>query len=263
LTDPAEEFAALCVSLRGGTNQTGAQWLADRFETDPWSKEFYQVLFAIVERGHYLIELVENLDGAEHIKSHVQTNLKHILGAFNAQSLNANWKQVSQNSLGQDNVGPIAILSAVVRPNVCYPMLDEAERSEVLDLTHNLLEWLSDHQLSEQDFIRQALIDGLTEFNFRLQRVEWLGFGYTLEGLRDVIGAYFALERGHNDEVEMPLVGATLKKVSEGLSKIYEKAGVAKDATETADFLLRAYGAAALYTNGNAGGVAGLLTFGA
>jgi hypothetical protein len=47
----------------------------------------------------------------------------------------------------------------------------------------------------------------------------------------------------------------------EGLRAIYTAAGVAKDAVERADFILKAYGAASMAAHVKIGGIAGLLTF--
>lgn len=261
VTDPAQEFALVCQSLANPSNSSGADWLASQFETEPWSREFYLVLLAIIDRGYYLIDFVEDLSGAEHIAPQIRRNVETILHAFQAQSLGGNWQHAGSGYLSAENVSPILILSALIRPHVSYPLLDDEERSELLIDVGNLIEWLEDHQLSDQDFIRQALIEGLVQFQFRLKRVRWLGYGFALESLKEVIGAYFALERGYVDDGSMPLIGAVLQKVGEGLTKIYRKAGVAKEATDRADFLLKAYGAASLYAHANAGGIAGLLTF--
>lgn len=262
ITDPAEEFVSVCTALSRQSTVAGANWLAENFETEPWSRDFYQVLFAIVERGYYLIDLVNSIEGAEHIAPQIERNVHGILDAFKPQGLGAAWHQSGKLKLTQENIGPIQVLSALVRPKVSYPKLSEDERVEIVALVDELLGWLDDHQISEQDFIRQALIDGLLQFRFRLERVRWLGYGYAIESLKEVIGAYLALERGFVDDGSMPVVKAMLQKVGEGIKAIYASAGVAKDATDRADFLLKAYGAASMYANANTGGVAGLLTFG-
>ncbi|MBI1402710.1 MAG: hypothetical protein GC147_05815 [Porphyrobacter sp.] len=142
-----------------------------------------------------------------------------------------------------------------------YPEISDEEREEILSEVAQLREWLEQHQVADQDFLRQAMIDGLRQFEFRLSRVRWFGYGYALNSLKDVIGAYFALERGYLDDGSMPIIGATLQKVGEGLKSIYQKAGFAKDAVERTDFIIRAYGAASIYMNAHSGGVTGLLTF--
>lgn len=261
VTDPAEEFALLCKRLGRASNEAGADWLAKNFETEPWSHEFYQILFTIVDRAHYLKRLANEIPHAEHIAPQINGHLDRILIAFRAQTLGGTWKSHGHLHLSAENVSPIFVFSGIVRPHVSYPSLDAEERGEIIDLVAELLAWLEAQQLSEMDFVRQAIIDGLKQFQFRIERVQWLGWGYSLQALKDVIGAYLALERGFIDDGSMPVAEAMLKKVGIGLRQIYQKAGVAKDATETAGFLLKAYGAASLYLTAQTGGLAGLLTF--
>lgn len=262
ITDPAAEFASLCQVLSQGSRESGATWMAENFETDAWSRDFYRILFAIVERAHFLKSVVYKIEEARHIADQANIHLDEILRAFNPQNLGGTWSNSGMQQLGPQHVGPIVMLSAVIRPHIQYPLLSTDEREEILELANELNAWLVDHQLNEQDFIRQALINGLDEFIFRLERLRWLGWGYSLEALKDVIGAYLALEKGFVDDNSMPMVDATLKKVAGGIRAIYEKAGVAKDVTETSGFMLKAYGTAAAFLNASTGGVQGLLTFG-
>ena len=88
------------------------------------------------------------------------------------------------------HINPIKTLSYQIRQKVSYPKLDEDDRKELLAVVSELIEWLKEHQLKEQDFIRQAIVEGLEQFRFRLERFEWLGWGYTLGSLRDVVAAY-------------------------------------------------------------------------
>lgn len=261
LTDPAEEFAKLCRALSSAVDQKGASWLAENFETEPYSYEFYQIFFTIVERANYLRQITAQIPEAAHIAEQINQNISQILIAFRPQSLSGSWKAHGSPYLQDGNVSPILILSAVIRNHVSYPSLNEEERDELLAQVRTLLEWLEDRQLNEKDFIRQALIDGLRQFEFRVQRLRWLGWGYTLESLKDVISAYMALERGFVDDNSNPMVAATLKKVRDALRAIYTTAGVAKDTVESAEFILKAYGAASMIINAKIGGIAGFLTF--
>ncbi len=137
----------------------------------------------------------------------------------------------------------------MIRPHQSYPKLDDAERDDLLAAVDQLLHWLNEHQLAEQDFIRQALIDGLTRFRFRLARIQWIGWGYTLESLREVIGAYFALERGTPIDGSATSAQAALKLVRDLVATVYEKTKFAKDVIETGEFMLKAYGATTLVGN--------------
>jgi len=261
LTDPAQEFALLCSALRTEDNAKGANYLAAKFDTAPYSFHFYQVLFTIIERAEFLRQITAQLPEAEHVAPQIEKNIKQILKAFEAPNLAQPWRTHGAPYLNDANISPILIFSVAVRKKFAYPLLTEDEQSELVGVVEELISWLDGHQIGEQDFIRQALIEGLRQFKFRVERLRWMGWGYTLQSLREVISAYMALERGFTTEGEMPLVAAVLKKTAQGLRKIYSTAGVAKEVFESGDFILKAYGAASMVINAKVAGIAGVLTF--
>ncbi|SDO74429.1 hypothetical protein SAMN05192530_11235 [Aureimonas jatrophae] len=120
------------------------------------------------------------------------------------------------------------------------------EREELIGQVTELMDWLHEHQLVENDFIRQALIEGLGHLLFRLERFRWLGGGYTLASLREVIAAYMLLERQGLDAARNPDAAAVLSKVATLIEAVYGKLEKTKTAYETGDWLLKAYGAASL-----------------
>ena len=193
LTDPAHEFAALCRRLRPPTNTRGSDHLAELFKTDPHSDEFYQIISTIIDRANQLKVLVSKIDGTAHIASEINNNISNILRTFQVSHLAGQWGTHGSPHLQEDNVGPIMILSAAIRPHISYPALTDDERAEILQDVETLLVWLQEHQLNEQDFIREALIEGLRQFAFRLERTQWFGWGYTFQSIKEVIGAYLAL----------------------------------------------------------------------
>lgn len=174
--------------------------------------------------------------------------------------MRAQWKDVGNKHLSPINVGPLKALSASVRQRVAYRKLDTAELAEILEETGNLLDWLREHQLEEQDFIRQAMIEGLERFQFRLERLAWLGWGYTLDSLREIIAAYMLLEREGIDPQDNPNAAAVLKKVGSVIQSVYERVATAKGVVETGDWLLKAYGAGSLVYQTGRPLIAGLLT---
>lgn len=246
-TDPARELVELCRSLtRGKTDTTGDEYLARAFGVAPWSVEFFQIVFAILDRIQTLREIVAQSDISEHLQKKMSSHLDAVSGAFGRSSLLNLWHSAVQGSLSEVILGPLEMLSAVISKTHPVPNLTAEEILELSNTVEELLSWLGDHQLKDQDFIRQALIDGLVQFQFRLTKLKFVGLGYTLESLRDVIGAYMALERGSPDLNAAPDAGAVLSKVRAAVSKIYDKIKQFKEAKETADFVLEIYGAAAL-----------------
>lgn len=258
-TDPAAELAQLLDSLKGNANVRGGQYLAGNFSVEEESFEFYQIVFSIIQRIEGLRQLIEKLDGFEHLRSDMENHLQAIKGGFTSNSLQNPWDRWGNGHVNPTNIQPIKMASAFIRTQVSYPELSETERAEVVAIANEVLEWLRSHQIEDNDFIRQAIIDGLEAFVFRMERLKWLGWGYSVESLRSVVTAYFALERGFVDEAATPNTGAAVKKLSAGLRKIFEKVGVAKDIIDRADFMLKAYGTLMLAVQANAG-IAGLIS---
>lgn len=262
LTDPAYEFAMLCKAIPGNNDVRGLELMASTFGVAPNSFEFYQIIFTIIERGEYLIALTSEIAGAEHVADHMRAKVQKIMRAFQPDGLLSQWKSHGSQYLAAENVDAILMMSPLIRQHVSYPALSDEDRASLISEVDELLAWLTEHQLAEQDFIRQALIDGLRQLRFRVERLSWLGWGYTIASLKDVLAAYMALERGYVDDGSQPMTGATIKKTLEKLKKIYAGLGVAKEAVDRGDFILRAYGAATLIAHAKTGVVAGLLTYG-
>ncbi|MNQ92765.1 hypothetical protein D3C85_1081990 [compost metagenome] len=260
LTDPARELAELCAALQVETNKTGETFLAGRFAVDPWSREFFEIIFTITERCGTLQDIVRDLEIDDDFRDEMVGHVNAIMAAFSAQAMRAQWKDVGNKHLSPINVGPLKALSASVRQRVAYRKLDTAELAEILEETGNLLDWLREHQLEEQDFIRQAMIEGLERFQFRLERLAWLGWGYTLDSLREIIAAYMLLEREGIDPQDNPNAAAVLKKVGSVIQSVYERVATAKGVVETGDWLLKAYGAGSLVYQTGRPLIAGLLT---
>ena len=241
MTDPARELVDLCLSLSKSTNKRGDKFLSESFGVDAWSPEFFQIIFAISQRIEYVRSLVLTLNMDEDIKEDAIRHLSTIRQAFSPNGLNNQWDHAVKSFIDPVNVQPIKMLSSEIRKICPYPKLDDAERTELLEQVGELRSWLENFQLKEQDFIRAALLEGIKEFEFRLARLQWLGVGYTLQSLREVIAAYMALERGAPDLSAAPDADAILRKVKSITLKLFEKLNFAKDVVDTGDFVLKAY----------------------
>lgn len=260
LTDPARELAELCTSLQAETGKAGEIFLAGRFGVQPWSREFFEIIFTITERCGVLESIVGDLDLDEDFRAEMVGIVNAIMVAFSAEAMRAQWKDYGLKHISPVQIGPLKALSVSVRQKVAYRKLDDEALEEILVETETLLGWLKEHQLEEQDFIRQAMIDGLERFQFRLTRLQWLGWGYTLDSLREIIAAYMLLERGGVDPQTNPNSAAILKKVGTVIQSVYRRVTVAKDVAETGDWLLKVYGAGSLVYQAGRPLIAGLLT---
>lgn len=257
ITDPAREFADLCQALTHSPKGRGDEHLAHHFKVRSWSAEFFQIIFCILSRADLVCELVKGSRLDDDYKGEMIAKIQEIKGAFEQTSLNNAWSSVGAGHLIPQNILLIKAISSEVRQSISYPKLDDKEIEQILAEVAQLETWLNEHQLVEQDFIRQAILDGLKQFKFRLERIGWFGWGYTSASLRDVIGAYFALERATPNDDSAPVAEALLQRVRSFVKNVYETASTAKDVAETGDFLLRVYAAYSIVKDS---GIAGLLT---
>lgn len=258
-TDPARELADLCHQLSEASGDRGDDYLARRFSVPKWSAEFYQILFAINHKADFLIKTLQNTELDEDYRNEIAGHIENIKLAFSPSALNAPWTNAINHYIGPTQVGPVKILSGLIRNDYPLVKLNDEEISELIGEVDELLSWLREHQLQSADFIRQALIEGLTSFRFRLERIGWLGSGYVLASLKEVIAAYMALERGIINTNSDPIVASVLKKTQSYVNLVYEKTQSLKNLAETSDFVLKWYGAAELLLRGKQS-IAGLLT---
>ena len=241
-TDPAKEIAEICDKIRSpSSNVAGANFLSEHFNVSAWSPEFYEIVFTIAKRISQLQELIGDLQNVDDdIRDQAIEHLSTILKAFSQAGLVNHWSHASTNFISAEHVNPIKMLSSEVRRVQTLPRLSEDEKRELLSEVDDLLLWLHEHQINENDFIRQAIIEGLESFRFRVERVSWVGWGYSLDSLRAVIGAYLALERGIQP-TQQPDAQAVLMKVGAALKFVFQKVGVVKDTTEKAGWLIEGY----------------------
>lgn len=247
LTDPARELAELLTSLQAGNvTVAGSQFLAEKFEVEAWSQDFYRIIATIMDRLAALTAIVAELPLDEDYRFEMIGHVNEIATAFSPSGFQNAWQSFGADKLSARNVQPLKGLSGLVRQQIVYRKLSGEELAELEGTVGELIEWLSGHQLARQDFIRQALIDGLEHLRFRLSKCRWLGWGYTLDSLREVIAAYMLLERQEPTPQDNPDAEAVLAKVGAVIKAVYAKIETVKKVAETGDWLLKAYGAATL-----------------
>lgn len=246
ITDPARDLAELCERVRENNAAVGSVVLAKKFDVAPWSAEFFQILFVIHERFNELIEIVDLLEMDQDILVQAKASIETLQKAFGQDGVNNHWNHSVGNYISPAQVLPLKMLSASVREKKAFRKLSKEECKDAVDEVDQLLGWLNQHQLQAHDFIRAALIEGLEKFKFRLLRLDWLGWGYSLQSLREVVGAYMALEGAFESAGSQPDLGVLLSKVSTFLKSIVEKAGFTKDVVELGKVGLQVYGAIAV-----------------
>jgi hypothetical protein len=252
MTDPARELADLCENLVNASYANGTrgdQVLAQHFAVNVWSTEFYQIIFWLNQRMDNLNTIVSSLEMDPDYQGEAITSIEAVRQAFSPNGLNNNWEHSLRNYICAQHVRPIKMLSSQVRKIQPYPKLSENEVAELTDLIDEFTSWLMDHQIENIDFIRQALIDGLIQFRFRLSKIGFLGWGYAIESLKEIVSAYMALERGlPPDAVNVaPVAEAMRVKASAFLKKSFDTAKVVKDVSDIRDLALTGYAAIASY----------------
>lgn len=247
LTDPARELADLLTVLQGGdVSLQGDQFLAGHFGVSAWSQDFYRIVATIMDRLTALKAIVEDLPLDDDFRGEMVGHLKQIEMAFSPHAFQNSWQASGAQRLSATNVQPLKGLSGLVRQRIAHRKLTDEELTELTNTVAELIQWLCGHQLAQQDFIRQALIEGLEHLRFRLSKFRWLGWGYTLDSLREVIAAYMLLERQGSTPQDNPDAEAVLAKVGAVIKAVYAKIETVKKAAETGDWLLKVYGAATL-----------------
>jgi len=210
-TNIAEELHALCVRLDITSDVQGDQFLAESFQVEAWSQDFFEVLSGITERMDALLTLIDTLSIRDTVKANAKDHLGHMKRAFSRPALVSPWRQHGQPCVAPPRRDPILGLSAVLH-TYDFDTPTQAEAAQIKADANELLCWLEEFQLSEKDFIRECIVVGLRRFLFQIERLEWFGWGGATAGLKEVMGAYLALERGLDAEVH-PQAVALMKKV--------------------------------------------------
>lgn len=145
LTDPAREIAELCEKLCVSSDERGEDFLARHFGVEVWSREFYQIVFTIIERCDLLKNIVRNLDMDDDFKQDIVGHVDYIETAFSAHSMRSSWKTAGFVAVGPLHIGPLKAISPTVRVNVGYRRLSDEEYKEIITQVENLIIWLNEH----------------------------------------------------------------------------------------------------------------------
>lgn len=246
-TDPAKELSDLLALLMEQSNQAGDIYLASEFNVTPWSKEFFEILFSLTERFQDIIEIIDLTEMDADLKLDAKNSILQISNAFEKNGLIQSWEAFGSRHLFAGNINVLKYMSPEVRRLVKYPKLSQEELTSISVDIIFLIDELSKLQLKEEDFIRQAILSGLKQFKFRIDHFKWLGCGYTIDGLKEVIGAYLILEKNINinkhDDNEYTKI---YSKLTNSLKNISEKISFTKDIYEKGEWILKIYGAVEL-----------------
>ena len=251
LTDPARELAfTLALIASGGPEQLDER-ICQLTDVQEWSADFFKVTFYLIDRFDLLLRETAMLTLDDDIKNDALDSIHSMRSVFASKEMFKQKTMQIESRITGSNATVLKMLSGLIRERFCYHRLETHEQDLIISEVSELTVWLNKIQSEEKDFIRQAIIDGLTEFEFRLKRLHWFGSGYPIESLRDIIHAYLALEGAKGlSENGKELSDAILLKTKLFLKKVLEIVELAKDNTERADWMLRAYGAVSALNDG-------------
>lgn len=258
-TDPAREIADFCDALKIGSGEHGDVLLAKTFGVKAWSAEFFLILNTFMERTQLVAATLHEMEMEDDHRKELVGHIRTLQKLGTPQVMRNSWNNSSGGLALVKGPSRAAIgsLSLSIRPIISYPLLNDAERDEVLEEVAVVIGKLSELQLGDRDFIRQALIDGLRQFQFRLERMKWLGWGYTIAGLREVTTAYFALEREFPNP-QANTSAAAIQKYTYGLlATVWKVSGMATGARDRVDLALLAFRTAKLGASFVAGYITG------
>jgi hypothetical protein len=161
-SDPARDFTDLCLRLRSKPVKTsGASFLASEFEVTLWATDFMLILASIHQRIDALSSMIGETDLDQDLKRTASSCLEAIRRAFAIDGLTNQWEHTVLNVLNDAHLTPVRMTSAYVRLLSGYEVPDDAELSDIIHEIETLIIWLSDNNLTDKDFIREALIEGL------------------------------------------------------------------------------------------------------
>ena len=187
LTDPATELSEIATRLAEGSPKRGAEYLATKFDVDPWSTGFFKIVACVFERADQVADIIKASDLDEHTRIIALKDLIGFKAGFTSASLVNPWSNAGHGLAAMSGHGVrLSYLQSTVRPLISYPRLNQEEIDELIVLIKQYLGSLANTS-DEPLFVRQAIVDGLTAFKFQLEYVGWMGSGYLLSAFRNVI----------------------------------------------------------------------------
>ena len=252
LTDPARELATTIELLTTDPVQAVDQRIAQDFGINRWSPQVFKVIFEILNRCDLVASEINKLPLDVDVADEATKSLTVIRNTVGSNKFLNQTTGNLKTAFAGSNITILKMLSSQIRANVSYAFLTKDEVKDILADVSNLIEWLDKFQAESPDFIRQALIDGLKEFSFRLKHLGWFGSGYTLTSLKEVLHAYLALQGAVSIYPDGSEVNqAILLKVKSFMLNALSKFNLIKETSDSTEWVLKAYGAFSALSDGS------------
>ncbi|MDM7954751.1 hypothetical protein [Blastomonas sp.] len=159
ITDPATELSDVASNLLDSTNTKGGAYLAEKFEVEPWSAEFYKIVACILERADLVYDIVVASDMKPINRDKAAEEITAFKNGFAGSALFNVWNHGNGGLPAmRDHGARLGFLEKTVRQVVSYPELEEHERKEMIALINVYMEELQDSDEGPA-FVRQAIMD--------------------------------------------------------------------------------------------------------
>lgn len=235
MTDPARELGEIAERLTVSSNLAGEKLLAEQFGVEPWSTDFVKIIACILDRADLVARIIVESDLDVDHRDKAVEHIRLFKSGFTGPSLRKPWNDGGNGLTAmRDHGSPIQFLSQTVRPQVKYPRLSAEEIAELLEAIDSYLAELRESD-EGPEFVRQAIIDGLSLFRFQLDKIGWMGAGYALTAFRELLFVYDMSQR--EIRIANPDAGAFLGGLLGILTSFKSKVDSAKgwrDAAEMA-----------------------------
>lgn len=241
LTNPALELGTIATKLTQSVGTSGAKFLAAQFDVPVWSTDFMKIIACILERADLVDAIVQRSDLAQITKDTARTAIATFKSGFTGNSLTASWNTQGSGMTMMDRSGSIIqMMDGAVKLEVRYPELTPKDAAELIALIDEYAAALNQTD-GTPPFVYHAIIDGLSMLRFRLEKLGWVGSGYTLQAFREVSAIYNTVS--HVIHETNPDAEAMLKGMLNILTVMKAKVNAAKGWTDAAKAVYLTYGA--------------------
>jgi hypothetical protein len=251
-TDLASELHFLCGRLifTGDSNDSTDTVVANIFEVDSWSSDFFELIFTVEKNIEKLILLLNdeyyhlnmnNLSKNRHVE-----NLNTIKSAFGRGSLFSKWSSTCLNFITDENVRTLLFLSDSISANHKQLKIPSSDSILVVSGVEIIISRLEVIINNDNRFLIESLIKGLEIFLLRFDRRHYLGTEYLFEGFADVVHKMISLEKFYqekstkNEEV-MRFFDFSFNKIANIFSIITKIKGISEDSVWTIDIINKIY----------------------
>jgi hypothetical protein len=199
-TDLSQELHHLCAKLIhvGNVNESTDAVLANVFNVEPWSSEFFEIVFIVTDK----IELLIKILSSEYYEKKLNAlsrpkyinNLNLIKSMFDKNGIYSNWNSIIVNILTENTIDSVLAVSDSLNDSDKIFKLTHSEIFSLISMSDKIKSQLLKMENSKNKFFVDSIMVGLEKFLFRLDRIGYLGIVSTLESFSELLKQIIILE---------------------------------------------------------------------